>query len=100
MNEPTRDLTVRVDGRTDVGTDLTVLDLVRADGGVLPAWTPGAHVDVLLPSGLVRQYSLCGTEPDRWRIAVLREAAGRGGSAWLHANAQAGSVLGIAGPRN
>ncbi|KAA1397425.1 PDR/VanB family oxidoreductase [Aeromicrobium ginsengisoli] len=100
MNEPTSDLSVRVDGRTDVGADLVVLDLVRADGGALPLWAPGAHVDVLLPSGLVRQYSLCGTEPDHWRIAVLREAAGRGGSAWLHTNAQAGSVLGIAGPRN
>jgi ferredoxin-NADP reductase len=100
MNEPTSDLTVRVDGRTDVGADLAVLDLVRADGAALPTWEPGAHVDVLLPSGLVRQYSLCGTDPSRWRIAVLREAAGRGGSAWLHANAHPDTVLGIAGPRN
>jgi len=100
MNEPTSDLTVRVDGRTDVGADLSVLDLVRTDDAPLPAWEPGAHIDVLLPSGLIRQYSLCGTDPTRWRIAVLREAAGRGGSAWLHANARQGTVLGIAGPRN
>ncbi|MDX6234393.1 MAG: hypothetical protein QOH68_3498 [Nocardioidaceae bacterium] len=100
MNEPTSDLTVRVDGRTDVGADLAVLQLVPADAAALPAWEPGAHIDVLLPSGLVRQYSLCGTDAGRWRIAVLREPAGRGGSAWLHAHARPGTMLGVAGPRN
>jgi ferredoxin-NADP reductase len=99
MNQPTSDLTVRVADRVDVGADVAVLDLER-DGAPLPAWEPGAHVDVLLPSGLVRQYSLCGTDASRWRIAVLREPEGRGGSSWLHEHARQGTTLGIAGPRN
>lgn len=86
--------------RTPVGEDVVVLELGMPDGEPLPDWAPGAHVDVLLPSGLVRQYSLCGdpTLPT-WRIAVLREAAGRGGSDWLHDRVAEGQVLRLAGPR-
>ncbi|MFD0782554.1 PDR/VanB family oxidoreductase [Micromonospora azadirachtae] len=77
------------------------LDLVAADGAQLPAWRPGAHIDLILPSGLVRQYSLCGdpTVTDRYRIAVLREPDGRGGSAEVHRLAP-GTSLKIRGPRN
>jgi ferredoxin-NADP reductase len=75
--------------------------LRRADGGRLPGWEPGAHVDVLLDGGLERQYSLCGdpTDPD-WRIAVLLEPESRGGSSWIHANLAAGSQVRVRGPRN
>ncbi|MEV4510905.1 PDR/VanB family oxidoreductase [Dactylosporangium sp. NPDC049525] len=78
-----------------------VLDLVAADGARLPSWKPGAHVDVVLPSGRVRQYSLCGdpAEPGRYRIAVLYEPDGRGGSTELHRLAL-GTTVGIRGPRN
>jgi len=68
----------------------------------LPEWEPGAHIDVLLPNGLVRQYSLCGG-PDRgeeWRIAVLREPAGRGGSACVHDELRPGTRLQVRQPRN
>ena len=67
----------------------------------LPGWEPGAHVDVLLPNGLVRQYSLC-SEPDQphWRLAVLRELSGRGGSAYVHDELQPGTKVQIRGPRN
>jgi ferredoxin-NADP reductase len=87
-------------GRTDVADDVAVLELGAADGTPLPAWEPGAHVDVLLPSGLVRQYSLCG-DPDAptWRIGVLREEDGRGGSAELLRIARPDRVLRLAGPR-
>lgn len=77
------------------------LTLAAPDGGPLPAWEAGAHIDVRLPSGTVRQYSLCGA-PDAaaYTIAVLREADGRGGSAEIHDTALVGRTLPIRGPRN
>lgn len=68
----------------------------------LPAWEPGAHVDVVLGPGLERQYSLCGDPADRaqWRIAVLREKDGRGGSAHVHGELRAGDEVRVRGPRN
>ncbi len=69
----------------------------------LPAWTAGAHVDLRLPDGRVRQYSLCGdpSDPTRYEIAIKREDAGRGTSRWAHANlAQAGSIAHVSAPRN
>jgi ferredoxin-NADP reductase len=70
-------------------------------GGALPSWEAGAHIDVRLPSGLIRQYSLCG-DPDQphYTIAVLREYAGRGGSAEIHDTALVGRTLTLRGPRN
>lgn len=100
MNQPTSELRARVVRRTDVGDSIAVLDLEPVSGS-LPVWTPGSHIDVLLPGDVVRQYSLSGgPDPARWRIAVLDEPGGRGGSAWLHANADVGTELALAGPRN
>ncbi|GAS89976.1 PDR/VanB family oxidoreductase [Mycolicibacterium brisbanense] len=78
------------------------LELRALDGSALPAWTPGAHIEVDLPGGFVRQYSLCGAADDstRWRIAVLREAASRGGSKFIHDSVEPGDVLSVRGPRN
>ena len=78
------------------------LQLVRDDGGDLPEWEPGAHIDITLPSGLIRQYSLCGDPADRsqYTIAVLREEHGRGGSAEIHDSVMVGQKLWIRGPRN
>lgn len=69
-----------------------MLELRAADGVPLPAWAPGAHVELELGSGRRRHYSLCGDPGDRtaYRIAVLREEAGRGGSAELHQGAEPG----------
>jgi len=92
---------VTVVGRTPTQGGIVVLELAAAEGASLPVWTPGAHVDVLMPDNMVRQYSLCGDpESDRWRIAVLREEAGRGGSRWLADHAQVGTTLSLEGPRN
>ena len=77
--------------------------LVSADGRALPRWTPGSHIDVICgDTGLSRQYSLCGDPADRaaFEIAVLRETASRGGSAWVHDNARPGAHWRIRGPRN
>jgi ferredoxin-NADP reductase len=78
------------------------LELARPDGGELPGWEPGAHVDLVLPSGKVRQYSLCGDPANRltYRIAVLREPDGRGGSAEIHDTALVGRELACRPPRN
>ncbi|MEW2357098.1 PDR/VanB family oxidoreductase [Spirillospora sp. NPDC029432] len=93
---------VRVTAKTPVADGVVALTLARPDGGRLPDWTPGAHVDLVLPGGLTRQYSLCG---DRWdarsyRVGVLREPAGRGGSAFVHDELREGDLVGIGGPRN
>ncbi len=68
----------------------------------LPAWTPGAHVDLRLPDGRVRQYSLCGDPADRSRyeIAIKRESLGRGASIWAHANLTPGAIAHVSAPRN
>jgi ferredoxin-NADP reductase len=71
-------------------------------GGDLPEWAPGAHIDLRLPGGLVRQYSLCGNPADRsvWRIGVLREPASRGGSEHVHDALVEGTDVDVRGPRN
>jgi ferredoxin-NADP reductase len=81
---------------------VVVLSLARADGGDLPAWRPGAHLDLLLPTGVERQYSLCGDPADAsvWRIGVLHEPEGRGGSDWIHRNAVVGAAIRVRGPWN
>jgi ferredoxin-NADP reductase len=74
-----------------------------ADGGAeLPRWQPGSHLEVLLPSGRRRHYSLCGDPADRhcYRIAVRRLADGGGGSRELHDSVGPGSTLTVRGPRN
>lgn len=88
-----------VESRLDAADDVVVLTLRAAGEEPLPRWEPGAHVDLLSPVG-PRQYSLCGSPADdTWRIAVLREPDGRGGSAWVHSLA-AGDPVTVRGPRN
>lgn len=90
-----------ITAREQVATDVVALTLARTDGAPLPGWTPGSHIDAVLPNGEVRQYSLCG-EPGspEWRIAVLLEHDGRGGSDLLHEQGVVGFELGLRGPRN
>ena len=81
-----------------------VISLTLADptGAKLPAWTPGAHIDVLLDDTVVRQYSLCGSPGDQhsWRIGVLLDARGRGGSRRVHETVNVGDAVAVRGPRN
>lgn len=76
--------------------------LVHPQGAALPAYVPGAHVDVTGPTGVTRQYSLCGDPADTraYTIAVKREPASRGGSAALHAAVAPGDALEVGAPRN
>lgn len=88
---------VRVTARTDAADGIILLDLERP-GGALSNWSPGAHIDLVLPDGRERQYSLC-SRPGQptWRIGVLREHEA---SAWIHENAIEGAVLEVRGPNN
>ena len=94
--------TLVVDARVHAADGVVSLVLRRPDGGPLPAWTPGAHIDLLLDNGLVRQYSLCGNPADLalWQIAVLREPQSRGGSSYIHDRLAPGSAVRVRGPRN
>ncbi len=78
------------------------LRLVHPDGADLPAWRPGAHLNVKTPSGLVRQYSLFGDATDRssYSVAVLLAEQGRGGSRELHNTVLVGRTIRVRGPRN
>ena len=82
--------------------DVVALTFADADGGLLPSWTPGSHIDVQLPSGRRRQYSLCGPPGRRtdYRIAVRRIADGGGGSIEMHDAFDVGDSLVFEGPRN
>lgn len=83
-------------------TDVVSVLLAAPDGAVLPSWRPGAHLDVELPSGRLRQYSLCGDPADRYhyRIAVRRIPTGLGGSIEVHDAVRPGHDLTVRGPRN
>jgi ferredoxin-NADP reductase len=86
-----------------VAEGVVALTLADANGRELPAWTPGAHIDLVVPDpSPSRQYSLCGHPADRhaWRIGVLREAKSRGGSQFIHDVLQAGDTVRVRGPRN
>ncbi|MET0954077.1 MAG: PDR/VanB family oxidoreductase [Aeromicrobium sp.] len=93
---------VRVMTRRAVADGVVALELGPVDGVGLPPWTPGAHIDLELEPGLVRQYSLSGVPDDAttWRIGVLLEPAGRGGSSHVHDRLMPGSEVRTRGPRN
>lgn len=67
----------------------------------LPPWEPGAHIDIYVPDGTTRQYSLCGDPGDlsSWQFAVLREPEGRGGSAFIHEQLRVGDRLLVTRPK-
>lgn len=84
------------------GGAVVVLDLRSTDGSALPAFEAGAHIDLHLAPGLVRQYSLCGNpaQTSHYRLGVLRDPASRGGSLAVFDQLKEGTVLTIGAPRN
>ncbi len=82
--------------------DVIAITFRDPSGADLPPWEPGAHIEIQLPSGLHRQYSMCSDPADRSRytVAVLRDENGRGGSVELHEVAQVGRVMSVRLPRN
>lgn len=93
---------VRVARREQAAEGVASFELRHPADEPLPVFTAGSHIDVELPNGLVRQYSLCNdpAERERYQIGVLLEAAGRGGSRSAHADLHEGSRLRIGVPRN
>lgn len=97
----TPSISVRVARKTNEAQDICSFELVAADGAGLPAFSAGSHVDVQLPNGLIRQYSLCNdpTESHRYLICVLLDPVSRGGSKAMH-ELQVGQQLQISAPKN
>lgn len=94
--------TLSISRKEFLTSDVVLLELTSADGDDLPPWEPGAHIDLVLREGMVRQYSLCGDPADRstYEVAVLREPAGRGGSVHIHDVLAEGDTVQVRGPRN
>jgi vanillate monooxygenase ferredoxin subunit len=95
-------LTVRVARKSAEALDICSLELVSPDGTPLPAFSAGSHIDVHLPNGLTRQYSLCNdpAEGHRYLIGVLKDPASRGGSLAVHDSVHEGDMLSISAPKN
>ena len=93
---------VRVARKAVEALDIQSFELVDVNGTALPAFTAGAHIDVFLPNGLIRPYSLCNppSETQRYLIGVLRDPASRGGSQAMHDLVNEGDVLTIGAPKN
>lgn len=101
MNAPTT-LTVRVLRKAVEADGICSFELAAVDGAPLPAFSAGSHVEVQLPGGLTRQYSLCNdpAESHRYLIGVLRDPASRGGSQAMHDAVREGDTLQISAPKN
>jgi vanillate O-demethylase ferredoxin subunit len=102
MSNAAQTLTVQVADVRAEARDVMVLELRAVGGGELPPFEPGSHLDLHLPNGLVRQYSLTNDwrERDRYLIGVGRAADSRGGSSYVHSNIRSGAQLKISAPRN
>jgi vanillate O-demethylase ferredoxin subunit len=95
-------LKVRVARKATEALDICTFELVNTEGGALPAFAAGSHVDVQLPGGITRQYSLCNdpAESHRYLIGVLKDPRTRGGSKAMHELVNQGDVLEISAPKN
>lgn len=95
-------LAVKVIRKKAEAEGIASFELARADGAPLPSFGAGSHIDLQVPGGLTRQYSLCNDsgEQHRYRIAVLRDPASRGGSVAMHDAVHEGDVIRISEPKN
>ena len=95
-------LSLRIISATWEAPDIVSYELRPPEGGELPAFTAGAHIDLTLPNGLVRSYSLVNPQSERHRyvIAVQKDRASRGGSKWVHESFRVGDVVTVNRPRN
>ncbi|WJJ14457.1 PDR/VanB family oxidoreductase (plasmid) [Prescottella equi] len=94
--------TVVVQSKRSVAANVVQLRLAPLPNCSLAPWMPGSHIDLHLPDGMVRQYSLCGDPDDRahYDLAVLRQPDGRGGSVYIHDHVEVGDTLTVSLPRN
>lgn len=99
---PTTTLRARLTAIRYAAEGIHLYEFARVDGAALPAFTAGAHVDLHLPNGLVRQYSLCNPQQEthRYVVGIKRDPASRGGSTYVHDQLKVGTVLQLSAPRN
>jgi tetrachlorobenzoquinone reductase len=85
-----------------VARDTNIYTLARPDGAKLPPYQPGAHIDIHLPNGLLRQFSLLNpdSDPEKYVVGIKRDAASRGGSSYIFDKLKVGDTLKISAPRN
>lgn len=95
-------INMTIAAREAVATDIVALELQSTDGTPLPAYEAGAHLDVYIQSGLIRQYSLAGDPADgtKYRLGILLDPNSRGGSAAIHARFKTGATIRVGRPRN
>lgn len=93
-------LVVTVIAKQFNGAGNVLLTLANRSGQPLPAFTPGAHIDVIIPGCGKRQYSLCSAPADHYEICVRLDECSTGGSRWLHQQLTTGDKLEISAPRN
>ncbi len=88
--------------KTEEAHNMASFELVDPNGAELPAFSAGSHIDVTIPGGIMRQYSLCNSssERNRYVIGVWKDANSRGGSKALHVNVNVGDTLQVGPPRN
>ena len=93
---------LRVDAIETAAEGVVSLRLSDPDGKELPDWQVGAHIDIVISEEMIRQYSLCGDPQDKtyYRLGILNEVNGRGGSKHLNENLRTGDELVVRGPRN
>ena len=101
-NIENRHISARIRAISNLADGIKSFEFVRASGDLLPEFSAGSHIDIHLPGGLIRQYSLCNsaTERHRYVVAVLRDPSGRGGSIAMHDVLQVGDLVTISLPRN
>ncbi|WP_244632474.1 MULTISPECIES: PDR/VanB family oxidoreductase [unclassified Microbacterium] len=102
VETPEQRFTLRVRAMRQEARDVLSLELDAPDGAELPAWEPGAHIDLRFANGVERQYSLCSDPDDRtmWRVAVLAESPSRGGSRHVHQSLRVGDLVTVSAPIN
>lgn len=95
-------LRLRIKSATWEAPNVHSYELCASERGELPPFTAGAHIDLTLPNGLVRSYSLVNPQSERHRyvIAVQKDRVSRGGSKWVHENFRVGDIVAVNGPRN
>jgi len=97
-----KNLQVKVAGKVKETDDISTFELLPETGASLPSFEAGAHVDMHVPGGIIRQYSLCNDpkETHRYLVGILKDPASRGGSVAIHEQVNEGDTLTISEPRN